>query len=175
MKIREIRHDIAGWDIKHRLNEELTESIDKHLSAISSALLKRDADDTSLLSVNINQLADLITVLRVLSNTDYRDAITADDVGLNPRNASELYALLDQVPDSRSGKLQSHQAAIVSAIVKLAPSVRAKELAKLKLLQSEDQAEREAAVKYVQQLAEKAAAAFKKVSQKAASSYRRAA
>lgn len=88
--------------------------------------------------VSIEELAKLITGLKIISNKDHREVITKDDVGINPNSAREVFQLLDDV--KKDGKHDKDVMKIFGKLADLSPSIYNRELDKLKVLKKDGDA-----------------------------------
>jgi hypothetical protein len=163
MKIRELVAESALFELRRAVTTKLSEAINKHLLSASAALSNRKDTDKDLKGVDVDQLASIITTMKVLSNAEYRDSMTKDDIGINPRNAKELFSFLDQIPDNKSQELSGVPKEVVSAVTHLAPSIKSKEVERLKDLGSDDVDTRRAAEAYLKAFATKVDLSYNKV------------
>lgn len=135
------------------LRATLVESINRRLSAAVAALKSREPTDMGDRGIDLDQLAVVITGLKVLANTEYRDVITKDDVGINPRDSKELFKLLDKVPDKASIELDPKELGVFKSLAALAPKLLADQRAEMAKLVSKDEGERKSAVSRLASLA----------------------
>jgi hypothetical protein len=155
MKIRELVISSAEFEVRKAVREKLAESINKHLTSAVALFKARDDEDASDKGVNLDQLAQLIAGLKVLSKREHRDVITKDDVGVDPNNAKDLFALLDKIPDKPTAEVAKPQAEVFTALAALAPSLLKKEREELELLVDKDSAKRHAAISKLSSFATK--------------------
>lgn len=146
--IQELLTADAVASVRTKFNNILLEDVNKHiLSAV--AALKADAPEKgdTLRGVNLDTLALLITGLKIITKSEYRSALTSDDVGINPNNAKELLGLLDTVPNGPKEKLSGNAAKFFTAVSSLSKSLLEKTKELVKQAISTNQTERDAALK----------------------------
>ena len=101
MKLRDLTNSTMLFELRRAVADVLSESIVEYLSMIT-AMLKNGKPEELFAKdnpkVDIEQLAAMITGLKVLSNPDYRKAITDEDIGFNPSSAKDFFHLLDSIP-----------------------------------------------------------------------------
>lgn len=135
--------------------------------ALMAAARTAKTDREKLEKLDLEQLADIITAIKLLTNADYRDAITAKEVGIDPNNAQQLLKMLDTIPSDPTKALPSKTMEFVKAVAAMSKSMRAKELESLKKLLSASQSEREKAHTELGKLGSQVAAALEKLKAKA--------
>ena len=92
-------------------------------------------DDSSKLSkLNLDELADIITALKLLTNSDFRQSMTKTDVGINPNNGPELLKMLDAIPRDITATRPKTVKDFVRSVALLSKSQKTKELESLKAL-----------------------------------------
>lgn len=96
MKLRQIKSELAIFEVRAQIGEALNESISEYLSSVI-------ADLKNSKKVDLDQLACIISGLKIIGKEEYRDTLTADDIGINPNNFKDLYDVLSTVP--KAGKL----------------------------------------------------------------------
>lgn len=131
----------------------------------AAELAKTDLEKTEKL--DLEQLADIITAIKLLTNSDYREVMTKQDVGIDPSNAQQLFKMLDIIPSDPSKQLPSAARDFVRSVALMSKSLRAKELEVLKTLISSDRSKRLAAQIELSKLATAVVAAIKKLKAKA--------
>lgn len=127
-------------------------------------LAKSDLDKAEKL--DLEQLADIITAIKLLTNADYRQAMTKQDVGIDPNNARDLLKMLDTIPSDPAKQLPSSTRSFVRTVALMSKSLRAKELEALKALVSTDASKRQAAQAELGKLASMVATALEKLKAK---------
>lgn len=135
--------------------------------ALMAAARTAKTDREKLEKLDLEQLADIITAIKLLTNIDYRRAMTAREVGIDPNNAQQLLKMLDTIPSDPSKALPGKTMEFVKAVAAMSKSMRAKELESLKKLSSASQSEREKAHAELGKLASQVAAALEKLKAKA--------
>lgn len=107
----------------------------------ASTMLKaaiKQAEGDKFQRIDLEQLADIITTLKLLTNADYRAAMTRDDVGIDPNNANELFDMLDRIPNDPSRDLTKTTRDFVRSVALMSKSMRSKELDELKKIAKGD-------------------------------------
>ncbi len=130
----------------------------------AAKLAKTDHDKAD--RIDLEQLADIITAIKLLTNADYRDAMTKQDIGIDSTNATELFKMLDSIPNDPAKDLPAATRSFVRSVALMSKSVRAKELEALKLLVSSDHTKRQAAQAELDKLAALVSAALKRLKAK---------
>lgn len=143
--------------------ESLTESVNAHLQAAATVLGRRSATDADLKGIDVTELASIVASLKALAKAEYRDSMTKDDIGINPRSAKDLFTFFDKIPSSEKGKLTGLPKEVVGALTKLVPSVNRNELEALNKLGSHDLDERRGAEKYLKAVAQKIEVSYDKI------------
>lgn len=142
MKLRNISTDIALFELRDQIGNLLAESISDYLS-LTLALLKNDK------SVDLDQLAEFITGLKVLGNSDHRDSLTKDDLGINPNSFKELFQTLSSI--TKDGKNMPRTTAdVFTALKSITPSLFKKTRAELEILEKGTKGEKEQLIKKIQ-------------------------
>lgn len=163
MKIRELIAESAMFELRRTVGAKLSEAINKHLLTAAVALGNRSDSDKSTKGIDIDQLASIIAAMKIIAKAEYREVMTKDDIGINPRNAKELFGVLDKIPDAPAAELTGLSKEVINALVHLAPTLKKAEAEKLAGLTSSDPAERAEAVVYLKQFATKVDQSFTKV------------
>jgi hypothetical protein len=134
--------------------------------ALMNAARTAKADRDKLEKFDFEQLADVITAIKLLTNSDNRQAMTRGDIGIDPNNSEELLKMLDTIPSDPSRALPGATKEIIKAIALMSKSTRAKELEALKKLVGPKSPEREKAVEALQMLANQVIKAIDKLKTK---------
>lgn len=119
----------------------LAESVSEYLSSTMAILKNKKASDLFTTDgkpplVDLELLGSIIASLKILGNKEYRQAMTKDDIGINPASMHEIFGLLDSVP--RNGKnVPKDTLDTFKAINSIAPSLFKNEIQKLSALTSE--------------------------------------
>ena len=135
-----------------------------HALMAAAKLAKTDLDKADQL--DLEQLADIITAIKLLTNADYREVMTKQDIGIDSTSASELLKMLDSIPDDPTKKLSTTTRDFVRSVALMSKSLRAKELEGLKALVSTDRVKRQAAQAELNKLATLISTALKKLKAK---------
>jgi hypothetical protein len=152
------------YDIKAKLvSSMISESITDYFAVQLSKLKNKPTDELFDGSdkFDIEQLAKVITALKVLSNKDYRSVMSREDIGIHPNSAKELFKFLDTV--EKSGKNDRDTEMVFNALKQLAPSMYRKELEALEKLKNKDSTIKQEAVKKIEELAKRVNEMFKKL------------
>lgn len=145
---------------KHARLQALLEDAGGVLMA-TARIAKSDVE--KLEKLDLEQLADIITAIKLLTDSTYRSAMTRGDVGIDPNNAEQLLKMLDTIPSDPTKKLPTTTRDFVRSVALLSKSLRAKELASLKELASPDRSKREQAHASLGKLASMIAASLEKL------------
>jgi hypothetical protein len=157
-----IQPNILAEEIASKV-ETLTEAVNAHLQAAAAVLGRRSSSDADLKGIDIGELASIVASLKALSKAEYRDSMTKDDIGINPRSAKDLFMFFDKIPSSEKGKLTGLPKEVVTALSKLVPTVNKSELEALTKLGSHDLDERRGAEKYLKAVAQKIDLSYDKI------------
>ena len=114
MKLRQLNSEIALYELRTELGNLLSESISDYLSNVI-ALLKNDS------KVDLDQLAEFISGLKLLGSDEYRGSMTTADIGMNPNNFKELFQTLNSIPKNKAD-LPRATANVFLSLKTLAPS-----------------------------------------------------
>lgn len=164
MLLHDLNQNALSFQIKSRIaNSVLAESITDFFSITISRLKNKPIDEVfhGREAVDLERLSKIITALKVLSNKDYREVITKDDIGINPNSAKELFTFLANV--RKDGDSEKEVEYIFNALKLMAPSTYRKELEKLEKLKSRDRSERQEAIQSLEVLATKVSQMFQKL------------
>jgi hypothetical protein len=112
--------------------------------------------------LDIEALADTITAIKLLTNKDYRQAMTKDDVGINVNSSKELARILDKVPSNAAVEQPKDVRDFMRAVASLGKSMRKTELEKLQAA-LDNTKDREKAADELAEFATKLIAALKKL------------
>lgn len=169
MKLRDLTNSTMLFELRRAVADVLSESIVEYLSMIT-AMLKNGKPEELFAKdnpkVDIEQLAAMITGLKVLSNPDYRKAITDEDIGFNPSSAKDFFHLLDSIP--KDGKnVPKLTAKAFDALKALAPSLYQKEVDAAEELKDGDDDQRKAGIKRLDTLSTKVGQMFQLLKTKA--------
>lgn len=165
MRLRDLVTESAIYELRQRCRELLAESVVDYLGVTLAALKHKKPSEMKL---DIEHLASIVAGLKVLSNKEYRGAMTQDDVGINPSSAKELFKLFDDV--AKDGNDPKNVADVFRALSKIAPNVFKKEAEALEALKSEDEATRKEAITKLDAFSTKVSQMFNKVKSMANSS-----
>ena len=121
--------------------------------ALMNAARTAKGDREKLEKIDFEQLADIITAVKLLTNSDYRQAMTKGDVGIDPNNSEELLKMLDTIPSDPARALPGETKQVIKGIALMSKSTRAKELEALKTLVGPQGPERAKAQEALQALA----------------------
>lgn len=120
MLIQELLIIGSSLELRNKFNDVLLEDVNKNLlSAVAAIKAKRPEN------VNAEVLAKIITGLKIITNAQYRSALTKGDVGINPSNVKELLAMLDTVPNAPKADLTGSSEKFFTAVCSLSKSLLA--------------------------------------------------
>jgi len=142
MKLRQLTTEIALFELREQIGNLLAESISDYL-ALTIALLKNDKP------VNLDQLAEFISGLKIIGNSENRESMTKADIGINPNDFKELFNTLNSI--TKDGKnMPKMTADVFVALKSITPSLFKKARAELDVLETGTKAEKEQAIKKIQ-------------------------
>lgn len=146
------------------LHQILVESVNDYFAGVVAQIKANKIEN-----VDTDQLATLITGLKVLSNPSLRSALTADDVGINPNDLKQLLKLFNDVP--RDGKNQPEAVKkAFDALKAAAPKMFKDELAALEPVKDKTDAKHADAVQKLSLFATKVSQTYQKVKTAASAS-----
>lgn len=155
MKLRQINTEVALFELREQVGTILGESISDYL-AVALAQLKNGK------TPDLDQLAELIAGLKVLSHSDHRESLTRDDIGINPNNMKELFNVLNGV--TKDGKnMPKLTAEMFAALKSIAPSMYRKTREELATLEKGEKAAKEQLIRKIEAFAMKANQLFYKI------------
>jgi hypothetical protein len=155
MKLRQLTSEIALFELREQIGNLLAESISDYLSLIV-AMLKNDKP------VNLDQLAEFISGLKVIGNSEHRESITKADIGINPNDFKELFNTLSSI--TKNGKdLPKLTAEVFTALKSITPSMFKKTREELAILEKGTKAEKEQQIRKIQSFATKVNQLFYKL------------
>jgi hypothetical protein len=165
MKLRELVVETALIELRKLIADNfLFESVSDHLAVTIAKLKNKDPSklfNGSPDGIDLDHLALILTGLNVLGNTDYRDAMTKEDIGIDPKNAQELFKLLDEV--AKVGKDPEAVTVVFDKIKEIAPKVYTKKRAELDDLKSKDEAVRNQEIKKLEAYMHKVTQSYQKL------------
>jgi hypothetical protein len=137
VKLTEVINESVATQVRGAVVEVLSESIVDFLGVTLAKLKHKHPEEVfsehNPDKVSLEELAKMITALKVISRKEYRSAITHEDVGINPNSAREVFKLLDDV--KKDGKTEKNVSKVFDSLSGLAPSIYRKELQQLKQLE----------------------------------------
>ena len=92
------------------------------------------SDSPKLSQIDIDELANIITTLKLLTNPNFRQSMTKADVGINPNDGPELLKILDLIPRDITADRPKQVKDFVRSVALLSKSQKTKEIEDLKLL-----------------------------------------
>lgn len=164
MLLRDFVTESAIAELRVRVKDKLSESINDYMAVTIAQLKNKKPEELfkgSNPMINLENLASIIAGLKVISNREYRGAMTAKDIGINPNSAKELYKLLDDV--AKDGKNPKDVEDVFRALKTMAPTMYKKEVEALEDLKSEDDAKRKEAITSLVTFATKIGQTFGKI------------
>lgn len=135
--------------------------------ALVKAAKAAETDREQLEKLDIEELADLITTVKLLTNPDFRQAMTKKDVGIDPTSAEDLFKMLDMIPSDMSKDMPKAARDFIRAVATTSKSTRSKELASLKLLVGPSSSQRDAALAELKKVAQNVVKALEALKAKA--------
>ncbi len=124
------------------LMEGIVDFIGKYVAQI------KNKDDLSTL--DISQLAVMMTALQILGDKDLRDSITKDDVGIDAADTKQVYNLLQNV--KAEGSQESGVKKVINGIVQLAKTKLKANVDTLALLKSDDETEKKNVINMISKM-----------------------
>lgn len=156
MKLRDLIIESMLFEVRLQFQEILGESITDYLGQIMVRLKKGD----DLTDDELEQVAALLAGMKVLSIPQYRQAMTKNDIGINPNSVTDLYNLLNKIP--RDGKFDALTKQVFHALQTIAPSIFKKELTDIKELSGATREERDQVIAKLNSMFTKINQAFSK-------------
>jgi|ERR1035437_478613 hypothetical protein len=164
MLLKEFVVQSAIFEARNYIRDNLIENVNDYLSLTLAKLNNKKPEDTAKGKpdyIDLGHLAVIVTGLKILANPDYRTGLTKQDVGINPNDAKELFAVLNKV--DKDGKDPEDVLNVFIALCKLAPAAAKKQRAELEIFQTGDDAERKHAAQELQRLIIKVGQMFNKL------------
>lgn len=164
MKLRDLVIETQIFELRVQIGEVLVESISDYLQTTLAQLRngkERFVDSEGKPTEEATRLASILSGMKVLSIPNYRNAMTREDIGINPNSAKELSDLLAKIP--RDGKLDKLTANVFSAIEKIAPSVYKKKLEEIISIHDADKASREKVINDIEAMSTNINKAYQKI------------
>ena len=144
MKLGMLNLNVMLFELRAQIGELLAESISDYLSLVVARLKSKTKEELFLpgaYKLDLDQLAEVIAGLKILSNAEHRETMTKDDIGINPNSYKDLYTLLKSVP--RDGKnLPRLTGDVFTALKGIAPSIFKKTRQELEILETGSTGER---------------------------------
>lgn len=134
MKLRQLKTEIALFELREQIGLLLSESISDYLSSVIASL-KNDEQ------VDLDQVAEIISGLRIIGDPDHRESMTKDDIGINPNNFKELFNTLNSVTRDRKN-MPKMTGEVFTALKSISPSMFKKTKAELDVLETGTRAEK---------------------------------
>lgn len=165
MKLHELQSEAARVKVRQEVAEIVSESIIELFGTTLAKLKNKHPEE--LFSehnpdkLSLEQIAKMITALKVISNKEYRSVMTHEDVGINPNSAREVFQLLDSI--KKTGQQDTHSVKVIDNLASLAPSIYRTEMKSLGDLKEDDDEKRKAAISKLEQFMLKASQMFQKL------------
>ena len=138
MKLNQLTNEVALFELRTQIGFLLSESISDYL-ALTIAQLKNDKQ------VDLDQLSEYVAGLKILGNSDHRESLTKDDIGINPNSFKELFGLLDSI--NKDGKnIPKQTSEVFTALKVIAPSIFKKTRLELDVLDKGTKADKTKAI-----------------------------
>ena len=162
MKLQEIIYESAlRREVVDVLSESIIDYFGTTLAKLKGAHPEEVFSEQNPKRVSLEDVAKMITALKVISKKEYRGAMTKDDIGINPNSARELFGLLDSV--KKDGQNERNTKEVLDTLTRLAPSLYRAELDGLKDLKLDDDAKRKQAIQKLESFMLKASQFFQKL------------
>lgn len=155
MKLRNLSPQIALYELREKIGSLLAESISDYF-ALTTVKLKNEKE------VDIDQLAEIISGLKVIGNPDYRESMTKADIGINPNNVKELFNTLDSITKDGTG-MPRQTVDVFVALKAITPSLYKKTRAELEVLEKGTKAQKTEEINKIQAFATKVNQLFYKL------------
>lgn len=160
MKLRDLSPEVAIWDARLQIGRLLSESISDYLAHTIAALKNEQ-------KVDLDQLAEFISGLKMLGDDERRSALSKEDLGINPNNFKELFNVLSSV--SKTGKdLPKMTDEVFDALRSMSPSGVKNAREELSVLENGTRAQKQEAIKKLQDFTSKFNQFFYKIKHGAA-------
>lgn len=163
-------------ELRTRIANVLSEAIDDYLQQVTTILANKKHEevfDPKKPLVDLEELINFVTGLKIIANPTYRQAMTDKDIGINPNNYKQLFTLLDSIPKDGKTDLPKATVETFNALVSLSSSLKKETSEKLMALRDGDEAGQQKALSMLKTLQSKTAQLMSKLkseTQKAASS-----
>ena len=155
MKLRQLTSEIALYELREQIGNLLAESISDYL-ALTVAKLKNDKP------IDLDQLAEFISGLKVIGNPEHRESMTKADIGINPNDFKELFNTLNSI--TKDGKdVPRMTADVFVALKSITPSLFKKTRAELDVFENGTKAQKEQEIKKIQVFSTKVNQLFYKI------------
>lgn len=155
MKLHQLSSEIALFELREQVGILLSESISDYL-ALTLALLKNGHP------VDLDQLAQFMSGLKVIGDPEHRNSMTKDDIGINPNNVKELFNILNTI--TKDGKnVPRTTADVFVALKSITPSLFKKVRSELEVLEKGTKSEKEQQIRKIQAFATKVNQLFYKI------------
>ena len=155
MKLHQLSSEIALFELREQVGLLLSESISDYL-ALTLALLKNGHP------VDLDQLAQFMSGLKVIGDPEHRSSMTKDDIGFNPNNFKELFNILNTI--TKNGKdVPRTTADVFVALKSITPSLFKKVRAELEVFEKGTKSEKEQQIRKIQAFSTKVNQLFYKI------------
>lgn len=155
MKLRQLKAEVALFELREQIGILLAESISDYLSR-TIAMLKNDKQ------VDLDQLAEFISGLTAIGDDENRISMTKADIGINPNDFKELFNTLNSV--TKDGKNMPRMTIdVFNALKSITPSQFKKTREELSILENGTKGEKEQVIRKVQAFATKVNQFFYKI------------
>lgn len=172
MKLRDLSNSTLIFEVRQSLVVLLSESISDYMSTVLAKLKAKKPEelfDGDKPEISLDRLASLVAGLKVLGTSSYRQAMTKDDLGIDPNNVKDFAKLLDSIP--RDGKnIPQLTVAVFTALKVIAPKIFKTEREAMDKLKSDQASERTAKIADLQKFSDQVNKIFKSVREKSTAS-----
>lgn len=157
MLIKDLVVESMIFELRIQVKEVLTEAINDYLSMQISKLKRGD----DLSDEELSNLAAIIATMKVLSVPQYRQAITKNDIGMDPNSAKDLFDFLKNIP--RDGKFSTLTTKVFTSLKAIAPSIFKQELEDISAMRGATKQDRDQIINKVSSIATKIDQTFNKI------------
>ena len=164
MKLLELSLDRAVINAQRFIAEQLNESIVDYLGVIIAKLKNKKPDvlfNKTAPEIDLEHLSQLVGSIKILFNPNYRQALTRNEIDVNPNNPAELFGLLNSI--DKMGHDPDPVKKTFEKLSKIARDSVAKTLAGFEDLKSTDDKARLAAIAELEKFNSKVGQLFNKI------------
>jgi deoxyribodipyrimidine photolyase len=164
MKLREIVLESALSEIRRVVEVHLLEDVNQYLALTLAQIKNKKKED--LKTIDLDHLTAVIVGLKVLSNSELRQSLSKNDIGIQPNDPKEIFKLFTDV--SKDSKDPAYVKKVFDVIAKLTPTAMKKQRSELDKLSSDSDSEKQNVVRDIEQFMHKVSQAYGKLRQSTA-------